>query len=58
MSRLQMGMKNLAAIFQNCIEQCIHGSKGTLVYQDDVLVTCRDGGVPEITPRGGEEQAY
>ena len=32
------GMKNSATIFQKCIEQCIQGSKGTLVYQDDVLV--------------------
>ena len=37
-NRLQMGMKNSAAIFQKCIEQCIRGSNGTLVHQDDVLV--------------------
>jgi hypothetical protein len=36
-NRLQMGMKNSAAIFQRCIEQCLAGTNGKVVYQDDVL---------------------
>ena len=36
--RLQMGMKNSAAIFQRVIEQALHGLDGVLVYQDDVAV--------------------
>jgi hypothetical protein len=36
--RLQMGMKNAAAIFQKTMEQVLDGLNGVICYQDDLLV--------------------
>jgi hypothetical protein len=36
--RLQMGMKNSAAIFQRTMEQVLDGLNGVVCYQDDLLV--------------------
>jgi len=36
--RLQMGMKNSAAIFQKAMETILNGLPGILCYQDDILV--------------------
>ena len=37
-TRLQMGMKNSSAIFQQVIEQVLQGLKGVVSFQDDVLI--------------------
>ncbi len=37
-TRLQQGLKNAAAIFQQGMEQMLKGLSGVVAYQDDVLV--------------------
>ena len=38
MCRLPQRLKNFSSIFQNCIESTIKGTKGVVIFQDDVLV--------------------
>ena len=37
-TRLQQGLKNAAAIFQQAMEQMLKGLSGVVAYQDDILV--------------------
>ena len=37
-TRLQQGLKNAAAIFQQAIEEVLKGLDGCVAYQDDILL--------------------
>ena len=52
LNRLQMGMKNARAIFQRCVEQILSNIAGTIIYQDDVMVSAESS--RQIKKRLGE----
>ena len=40
--RMPFGIANAPAIFQNVMDQVLHGLKGVVCYLDDILVTGKD----------------